>query len=345
MPILNILSKRMLKQFTYLNSDTSSFILGLGFTVSIAAFATALANLPGLNKFGPMLCAIFIAVLYRNIWGYPEQCRSGIQFTSQKILRLAIILYGFRLNIQMVFQQGPALLLQGLLTIVSAIIITLLVAHWLQGDKQLALLLGIGTGICGAAAIASVAPILKAKDEDTAISVGIIALVGTLFTLAYTLLYPYLGLNPTQYGTFSGSTLHEIAHAAAAANSISSQALAASLLAKLARVFFLIPISFILLWWMRRKDNPSSCSTKAAPFPWFLLGFILTSLIGTYLPLSPALLDTLAKLSSFLMAAAMVGLGLNIHLASLGKRALRPLLAMLVASLFVSFSSYFILTI
>lgn len=65
MPILNILSKRMLKQFTYLNSDTSSFILGLGFTVSIAAFATALANLPGLNKFGPMLCAIFIAVLYR----------------------------------------------------------------------------------------------------------------------------------------------------------------------------------------------------------------------------------------------------------------------------------------
>ncbi|HHY26355.1 MAG TPA: putative sulfate exporter family transporter [Desulfitobacterium dehalogenans] len=343
MAIINNLTQRTEKQFPSVKFQVAPFIPGVLFTMGIAAVATGIANLPGINKIGAMLCAILIAVLYRNTLGYPEKCRTGIQFTAQKILRFAIILYGFRLNIHLVFQEGPSLLFQGLFTIIIAIFTTLLVSKWIKGDMQLSLLLGVGTGICGAAAIAAVAPILKAKDEDTAVSVGIIALIGTFFTLAYTLLYPYLGLTALQYGTWSGITLHEIAHAAAAANSVGADALAASLLAKLARVFLLIPVSFILLWWVRRRDKDTENSTQGASFPWFLLGFILTSLIGTYLPISTAVLNAIAFLSSFLMAAAMVGLGLNVHLASLRSRALRPLLAMLVASVFVSAFSYFTL--
>ncbi|WP_019849705.1 YeiH family protein [Desulfitobacterium sp. PCE1] len=343
MAIINNLTQKREKQFPLVKFQVAPFIPGVLFTTGIAAVATGIANLPGINKIGAMLCAILIAVLYRNTLGYPEKCRTGVQFTAQKILRFAIILYGFRLNIHLVFQEGPSLLFQGLFTIIIAVFTTLLVSKWIKGDMQLSLLLGVGTGICGAAAIAAVAPILKAKDEDTAVSVGIIALIGTFFTLAYTLLYPYLGLTALQYGTWSGITLHEIAHAAAAANSVGADALAASLLAKLARVFLLIPVSFILLWWVRRRDKDTEKSTQGPSFPWFLLGFILTCLIGTYLPISKEVLNAIAFLSSFLMAAAMVGLGLNVHLASLRSRALRPLLAMLVASVFVSAFSYFTL--
>ncbi|BAE85980.1 YeiH family protein [Desulfitobacterium hafniense] len=343
MAIINNPVERTERHFPSAKFPIAPFLPGLLFTMGVAAFATGIATLPGISKIGAMLCAIFIAVLYRNTLGYPEKCRPGIQFAAQKILRFAIILYGFRLNIHLVLQQGPSLLFQGVFTIVIAVFTTLLVSKWLKGDRQLSLLLGIGTGICGAAAIAAVAPILKAKDEDTAIGVGIIALIGTLFTLAYTLLYPYLGLTALQYGTWSGITLHEIAHAAAAANSVGADALTASLLAKLARVFLLIPVSFVLLWWVRRQSKETEDSTQRASFPWFLLGFILTSLIGTYLPLPTEVLNAIATLSSFLMAAAMVGLGLNVHLASLRSRALRPLLAMLVASVLVSAFSYFTL--
>nr|WP_282432634.1 putative sulfate exporter family transporter [Desulfitobacterium hafniense] len=104
-----------------------------------------------------------------------------------------------------------------------------------------------------------------------------------------------------------------------------------------------MPVSFVLLWWVRRQSKETEDSTQRASFPWFLLGFILTSLIGTYLPLPTEVLNAIATLSSFLMAAAMVGLGLNVHLASLRSRALRPLLAMLVASVLVSAFSYFTL--
>ena len=77
----------------------------------------------------------------------------------------------------------------------------MILAKWLKADFNLSLLLGVGTGICGAAAIAAVSPIIKAKDEDTAMGVGIIALVGTAFSIIYTLLFPLLPISPIDYGT------------------------------------------------------------------------------------------------------------------------------------------------
>ena len=64
---------------------------------------------------------------------------------------------------------------------------------------------------------ARIAPQVKAKDDETAVGAAIIAILGTIFTLIYTLLYPVLGLSPYGYGVFSGATLHEIAHVIAAA--------------------------------------------------------------------------------------------------------------------------------
>jgi len=317
------------------------FMLGLMFTLIVAAAGTALAYLPGLNRVGPMLISILLAVIYRNVKGYPEALREGIRFSGHKILRFAIILYGFKLNIDVVLQKGMTLLLYDALTIILAIGVTMLVARLIGAEKQLSLLLGIGTGVCGAAAIAAVAPILNADDEETASGAGIVALVGTVFALAYTFLRGYLPLSSVEYGVWSGVSLHEIAHVAAAAAPAGTDALAEALLAKLGRVFLLIPLSFMLAFWMRRKENAEV--KQSTPFPWFLVGFMLTSLMGTYLPFSQAVLNAISNVASFLLAAAMVGLGLNVHLSRLRTRALRPMTAMFAASIVVSVVSYFIL--
>ena len=133
--------------------------------------------------------------------------------------------------------------------------------------------------------------------------------------------------------------MHEIAHVAAAAAPAGSNALAMGLLAKLGRVFLLIPLSLILSLWMRRKD--SNGSAKSAPFPWFLFGFLATSVIGTYFHIPKNVLSDMSNVvGPFLLAAAMVGLGLNVHLSHLRSRALRPVLAMFVASVILSVFSY-----
>src|SRR5699024_10871170 len=127
-------------------------------------------------------------------------------------------------------------------------------AKWLRFDRSFALLLGAGTGICGAAAIAAISPIVKAKEEDTALGVGMIALAGTVFAGVYIMLYQWTTMSADMYAAWMGLSLHEIAHVVAAADPAGQDALARALLAKLGRVFLLIPFSFALVYWVNRRQ-------------------------------------------------------------------------------------------
>src|SRR5699024_10594375 len=183
-------------------------------------------------------------------------------------------------NINMVLHDGLTLLFRDIIVIIFAILLTIWLARLLKADKNISLLLGIGTGVCGAAAIAAVAPIIKSKDEDTAIAVGIIALMGTIFAIAYTILRPLLPLTGIEYGIWSGTSLHEIAQVALAAAPGGQDVLAIGLLAKLGRVFLLIPLCFLLMFIMKRKQTKDS--NVKIEFPWFLIGFVIMSIIGSY---------------------------------------------------------------
>src|SRR5690625_1494646 len=257
------------------------WVTGIAFTFFIALLGFLLAMVPGFDHVGQLACAIIIAVVYRQIFGYPEALRVGITFSSKKLLRLSIILYGLKLNIDTVFHDGLGLLARDALVIIFAIGLSVWLAKVFKAVKNISLLLGVGTGVCGAAAIAAVAQIVKAKDEDTAIGVGIIALMGTIFAIVYTLLRPILPLLPIEYGIWSGISLHELAHVAIAAAPAGDDALAIGLLAKLGRVFLLVPLAFIFIYMMKRKSKGETEQSKIA-FPWFLLGFILMSVFGSY---------------------------------------------------------------
>lgn len=319
---------------------------GIAFTIVIAAFGFALAKVPGFDRVGPLACAIVIAVIYRQFFGYPEVLRAGIQFSAKRFLRFAIILYGLKLNIDVVIHQGLGLIARDIGVIAFAILLTVWLGKLLKAESSLVLLLGVGTGVCGAAAIAAVSPILKAKDEDTAIGVGIIALVGTIFSITYTILRPILPLSAIDYGIWSGISLHEIAHVALAGAPAGPDGLAIALLAKLGRVLLLVPLCFILMYWMKKRSSGVAEDTKIE-FPWFLIGFILMSLFGSYIlgksiPVSKAAMDGISTATTFILTSAMVGLGLNVSLRDLRTKAARPLIAMLITSVILSVVSYFI---
>ncbi|KRF59800.1 hypothetical protein ASG97_20395 [Bacillus sp. Soil745] len=320
-----------------------NLISGIGFTLIIAVLGFILAALPGLNHIGPLACAILLAVVYRQIFGYPQKLRTGIQFSSKILLRFAIILYGLKLNMIVIFHQGFPLLLRGTITIIFSIAVLMIIAKWLKADFNLSLLLSVGTGICGAAAIAAVSPIIKAKDEDTAMGVGIIALVGTVFSIIYTLIYPFLSIGPMNYGNWVGISLHEIGHVALAAAPAGQDALAHALLAKLTRVFLLIPVCFILMLWMKKKGKIEG--EARFEFPWFLIGFIVMSFVGSYIignkvMVSQKLMSYISDFTSFMLTMSMTGLGLNICLNELRTKAIRPLIAIIITSVLLSSLTY-----
>ncbi|MFB7640167.1 YeiH family protein [Peribacillus butanolivorans] len=320
---------------------------GIGFTFFIALLGLGLSKISGFDRVGPLACSIIIAIICRQIWDYPEKIRVGIEFSAKKLLRYAIVLYGLKLNIAVIFNQGMPLLLRDIGTVVFAIVFTLLIAKWIKADFLLSLLLGVGTGICGAAAIAAVSPIVKSKEEDTAIGVGIIALTGTIFSLLYTVIRPFLPISSIEYGIWSGVSLHEIAHVALAAAPGGEDVLAIALLAKLGRVFLLVPLCFILMYWMKKRTLNKSDKTKI-DFPWFLIGFIIMSLfgsyiVGNYINVPTSVMEGISNSTSFILTMAMVGLGLNVSFQALRTKALRPLIAMTITSILLSVVSYFTL--
>lgn len=322
-------------------------LLGIGFTFLIAIFGYIIALIPGFNHIGPLACAIIIAILYRHYFGFPTILHRGIQFTAKYILRLAIILYGLKLNVYIIFQDGLGLLIKSIIAITLSILLMIYFSKRFKLDPNLSLLLGIGTGICGAAAIAATAPIIKAKEEETAISIAIIALIGTIFSIIYTILLPVLPLSDAQFGIWSGLSLHELAHVALAANPAGESALAIALLAKLTRVFLLVPVCFILIYWLKQKKEANQNENSTVPFPYFLLGFIGLSLFGTfvlgeYIILPDKAESFISHLTTFLLTSAMAGLGLNVSLATIRTKASKPLLFMIVTSFILSIVMYLI---
>ena len=329
-------------------SATSTFFFwlgGIGFTFILSVIGYGLAAIPGFDRIGPMACAIFLAILYRQFFEYPEQIRSGIQFASKQLLRFAIILYGLKLNIGVIISQGPGLLLKDAFVIIFAIFAMVWLGKLLKADPNITFLIGVGTGVCGAAAIAVVSSIIKSKDEDTAMSVGIIALTGTIFAVTYTLLRPILPLTAEEYGIWSGMSLHEIAHVTLAGAPAGPDGLAMALVAKLGRVLLLVPLSLILIYLLKKKQKEQSVETKIA-FPWFRVGFILMSLfgsyiLGNYIHVSQEFMDGVSSATTFLMTTAMVGLGLNINLRELQKKALLPIVIIFIVSITLSVLTYF----
>ncbi|WP_267875413.1 YeiH family protein [Cohnella cholangitidis] len=240
-------------------------LYGILFTLAFALAGWGVSLLPGLDRLGPLACTLLLAAAYRHRFGYPYAFGAGIRFSSGTLLRLAIVLFGLKLNIAELWQQGLPLLTRGGSTVVFSLIAVLAIGHWLRADRQLTLLLAIGTAICGAAAIAAVSPLLKSKEEDTAVSAGLIALIGTAFAAVYTLVQPWLPLSADAYGIWAGLTLHEIAHVAMAAAPAGDTALADGLLAKLCRVALLVPVCLGIAGYSMFKDRSNANTTETTP--------------------------------------------------------------------------------
>ncbi len=312
---------------------------GLAFTFAVAIGGYLLASLSIFQMIGPLACALLIAIIYRNYIGYPTQFKPGIKFASTFLLRGAIILYGLQLQIDQIFAVGIGIFFKDALVIILSITCMLLIGKWLKADLAILLLLGVGTGVCGAAAIGAVSPILKSKEEDIAISVGIIALIGSILSIAYPFLQSVLDLSPEEYGIWSGMSLHEIAHVTLAAMPAGQEALSLAIIAKLGRVLWLIPLSCLFVLFMKKKENQETSTVIS--FPWFLVGFLLMSIFNSYILeryvyIPNAIVSSIPTLTTFLLTMAMVGLGLNVNIKTLCSKSSRPLIAIIITSLLLS---------
>ncbi|WP_245850689.1 YeiH family protein [Paenibacillus herberti] len=329
---------------------------GLLLTALLAAVARMLSELPGLGVIGPLVLAILLGMAYRELMGgVPLGAAAGITFSSRQLLRLGIILLGMRLNLMDIIKAGPQVLLLDAIHIAVTIPFVYWVSKRLGADRNLGMLTACGTAICGAAAVAALSPQLKARQEETAVAAAVVAILGTIFTITYTLLYPVLKLGAVGYGAWAGSTLHEVAHVLAAAAPMGREALDMAVLVKLARVAMLVPVALLLGVWVQRSArnsaaehtaSPAKAGTRSGkepiPVPWFIFGFLAMSGVNTLGIIPPSVADAMVVAAYLLIAMAMAGLGLGVDFRVFRRLGGKAFLAGLAGSVLLAVLGFFL---
>ncbi|MAC45803.1 MAG: YeiH family putative sulfate export transporter [Oceanospirillum sp.] len=254
------------------------------------------------------------------------------QFCQQKLLRLGIILFGFNLTIQQLVALGWQVIVIDLLIISTVLVVGITLGmRWLKLPKELAVLTSIGSAVCGAAAIMAAEPVVKGGHKHVSVAVATVVIFGTLSLLAYPLLYPLLALSPEHFGIFIGSTVHEVAQAVAAGETISPEALQTALLTKLVRVLCLAPVVVCLALVLFRTSgkeqvkNGENLRDKIV-LPWFILYFLLAIGVNSLIALPEATGELIQVISQLSLTAAMAAMGFNTRLSCLRQAGIKPLL-------------------
>lgn len=310
---------------------------GLLLTSGVALLATGLQKLPSLSLLSPLILAVLLGVLIKNTVGTPGICRPGITFSLKRILRLAIILLGLRLNFAQVLAIGPTGLAIVVLTLVSTFIFTCWLGRRMGVERKLTQLIAAGTSICGASAVVATSGVVKSSDEDVAYAVAIVTVFGTLSMLLYPGLNMGLDLTSAAFGLWCGTSIHEVAQVVAAAFQVGQASGEIATITKLSRVLFLVPmlIGLGVLSISSRKKS-SSIKSGQLPFPWFVLGFAV--LIGlNSIPLFPmALKDLVIQGNKFLLTLALAAMGLETSLHKIRETGLKPFYLGVASWLFIS---------
>ncbi|MDO5733210.1 MAG: putative sulfate exporter family transporter [Eubacteriales bacterium] len=316
---------------------SKSFYLAFICTLVASLLGFYLKNFKGLELIGALVLALLIGMLMQLIPGLKRECHSGVGFISNKFLRLGIILLGFKLNLKTLASHGPKMLLLALVVVFVTIVLDYIILQKIFGNaKKLSLLTSAGCGICGAAAIMGVSPSLDADQDDTVLAVAVICIMGTIFTLIEVGLLNagYLAMTPQQYGVLAGSSLHEIAHAVAAGNAGGAAAEEIAVLAKLSRVLMLVPVAF-LFGFLGQKFVPQNKTERTQhklPIPWFMLGFLASSIIGSYFEALQTILPQLVQIAYIVLGMAMAALGINVNFRVIRERGGKLMLASFIGS-------------
>jgi uncharacterized integral membrane protein (TIGR00698 family) len=208
-------------------------------------------------------------------------------------------------------------------------------------SRDLRTLIGVGTGICGASAIAAVSPAIRAKHPDIAYAISTIFLFNIAAVLAFPPLGHALGLSQHAFGLFAGTAVNDTSSVVAAATTYGSQAGNYAVVVKLTRTLMIIPICLGLAALTRHRAGEPAGGHRSvlALIPWFLVGFLLSASANSIGFVPVASHHDLALTSLFLITVALAAIGMRTDFVTLRHAGPRPLLLGLLLWIAVTVTS------
>ena len=302
---------------------------------SCAAFYIADFDFIRKLSFSPLIVGIVLGMLYANSLrnNLPETWVPGIKLCSKQILRLGIILYGFRLTFQSVIAVGTEAIVIDLIIVTLTLLIGAGAGRLLKLDRDLSLLTATGSAICGAAAVLGAESVIKPQPYKTAVAVSTVVIFGTIAMFIYPMLYRsgVTGLDETGMGVYTGSTLHEVAHVVGAGNAMGDNISDTAIIVKMIRVILLAPVLLTMSFLVGGKPAPGQ--KRKVTVPWFAFGFIAVIGFNSLNLIPSSIIGYINDFDTFLLTMAMTALGAETSIDKFRQAGAKPFL--LAAILFV----------
>lgn len=255
-------------------------------------------NAFGIGFVTPAL-ALFVGLMYALILGdvpygkFNKKC-------SKYLLQAAVVGLGFGMNFEQSIQAGKDGMLLTIASVFVVMILAVFIGKKMKLDDKTSYLIGSGTAICGGSAIAAIGPVIKADDNQMAVSLGTIFMLNAIALFIFPPIGRMFGLTDAQFGTWAAIAIHDTSSVVGAGQAFSDKALEIATLVKLTRALWIIPLAIVTTFVYREKS-------KKITIPWFIFLFILAMLVNTYAGIP-------AEVSKWIVLIAKQGMVLTLFL-------------------------------
>ncbi|MFA5455112.1 MAG: YeiH family protein [Sulfurimonas sp.] len=329
-------------------------ISGVIFVAIFAAAATMISDIESIRALGisPLVIGIVMGIFYANTLhnNTPKEWSGGITFSAKKILRFAIVFYGFRITFQQIAEVG----VEGFMVSLIMLSTTFILGTWagqklFKMDRDTSMLSAAGASVCGAAAVLATEPVLKAEEHKAAIAVSMVVLFGTIAMFLYPALYNIgvFDMSAKEFGIYVGGTIHEVAQVVAVPASVpnaSAEMANSAVIVKMTRVIMIAPMLIILgiyLSYSAKRSGGEAGGVKLV-IPWFAVYFIGMAGFNSLGIVPQNIVDIINQIDTFLLTMAMTALGMGTVFAKFRGLGLAPVYTSALMFAWLMVGGYFI---
>lgn len=260
-----------------------------------------------------LLIGMVVVMVFGN--PFPKATKAILKY----LLQVSIIGLGFGMNFTKVVEAGRDGFVFTLLTIGIAIGLGFILGRLLKVDRIISYLISVGTAICGGSAIAAISHVIDADENDVSVSIGTVFILNAIALFIFPVIGHVLNLSQEQFGIWAAIAIHDTSSVVGASAHYGNEALMIATTIKLARALWIIPLALITSVIFKKQS-------AASAFPWFILFFILASLINTNFPLPALFAENILIISKTGFSLTLFFIGLGISPAKLKIVGFRPFL-------------------
>ena len=315
---------------------------GLSVAVALAIVARLVTGyLP--SVIAEVTVAILLGVVIATLAGSRMQgLDPGLQFASQRVLRLGIILLGARLSLAEVARIGAPSTIVIVAVMAVSFLVVLAASRLVKMEGRIAVLIAVGTAVCGNTAIVATAPIIGARAREVAYAVATITLFGTIAIFLYPAIGRALAVPQSSFGLWAGVAVNDTSQVVATSAAYGSQALDVATVVKLIRNALMAPLLLLIAtWWTSREKDAAVSAGRGIrrAVPLFVLGFLALATLRTLGVIDAAEASTLDVAARALILVALAAVGMSIRVGELRATSWRPFAVGLSVALAVGLGS------